>query len=530
MTNAEIADRLMSMAQLLSARKENPFKIKAYRRAAKTVRAIPDSLAALVAAHADLTAYAGIGKGIGAAIQEIVLNGSSRQLDELRAQVSPEVAAIAEYPKLDPARVLRIYKKLGIASVEELKQALASGEIAAQFGPAMATHIRQALTDSHEILLYEADAMVASAQEFLLTRCGVKRAQAVGAYWRRVEVVDEISFVIETDDLPGVLAKVEAYGGGSHYTLHAAKPSRWGVELIERTGSAAHLAKLGSLPKTGRYPDEASVYRKLGLPFIEPELREGLDEMERAARAEGPALVTVADIRGELHAHSTSSDGVHTIEQMAGAARAKGYDYTGITDHSQSLKIAHGLPVEDLWKQIRYIDKLNASARGFLILKSTEVDILGDGALDYPDELLKELDYTVCSIHSKFSLGKAEQTERILRAMDNRYFNILGHATGRKLLKRPGYEIDMERVAEHAKKNGCFFEINASPDRLDLSAAHARVAAQAGVLIAVSTDAHSTGELEFTRCGIDQARRAGLTAQSVLNTRSWQQLRRLMKR
>jgi DNA polymerase (family 10) len=192
-------------------------------------------------------------------------------------------------------------------------------------------------------------------------------------------------------------------------------------------------------------------------------------------------LITASEIRGELHAHSTSSDGRNTIEQMARAALKKGYEYLGITDHSRSLKIAGGLSEEDLWKQIRSIDKLNAASDDIRILKSAEVDILADGSLDYPDALLKELDYTVCSIHSRFGLGKMEQTERILRAMDNRYFSILGHATGRLLLKRTGYEIDIGRVIEHARANGCYFEINSSPDRLDLPWAETRLAARAGV-------------------------------------------------
>jgi DNA polymerase (family 10) len=215
---------------------------------------------------------------------------------------------------------------------------------------------------------------------------------------------------------------------------------------------------------------------------------------------------------------------------MAAAAKDRGYEYLGISDHSQSLKIAGGVSVEDLWAQIRQIDNLNGNARGIRILKSSEVDILADGALDYPEDVLKELDYTVCSIHSRFGLDRRAQTERLLRAMDNRYFNILGHATGRLLLKRPGYDIDIERVIDHARQNGCFFEINSSPDRLDLSAENARMAASAGVMIAVSTDSHSTREFGLIRCGIDQARRAGLETASILNCRPWQELGPLFRR
>jgi DNA polymerase (family 10) len=236
------------------------------------------------------------------------------------------------------------------------------------------------------------------------------------------------------------------------------------------------------------------------------------------------------DIRGELHAHSTSSDGSDSIEKMAEAGRACGYEYIGITDHSQSLRIARGVSLDDLWKQIRFIDKLNNRLKGIRVLKSSEVDILADGSLDYPDEVLRELDYTVCSVHSRFGQDKRQQTERIMRAMDNRYFNILGHPTGRLLLKRPGYELDMERLIEHARKNGCFFEINSSPDRLDLSAENARMAAAAGVRIAVNTDSHSAQELALIRCGLDQARRAGLEKPAVLNGQPLQELQRLFRR
>jgi DNA polymerase (family 10) len=215
---------------------------------------------------------------------------------------------------------------------------------------------------------------------------------------------------------------------------------------------------------------------------------------------------------------------------MAMAARQRGYEYLGITDHSQSLKIARGVSVGDLWTQIRHIDRLNETLDGIRILKSAEVDILEDGSLDYPDDLLRELDYAICSIHSRFAMGKAEQTERILRAMDNPRFTILGHPTGRLLLNRPGYSLNFERILEHAKQRGCFFEINSSPNRLDLSATNARLARIAGVKIAVSTDAHSTREFDLIRCGVDQARRAGLSKADILNCLPWEQLRNVFKR
>jgi DNA polymerase (family 10) len=227
--------------------------------------------------------------------------------------------------------------------------------------------------------------------------------------------------------------------------------------------------------------------------------------------------------------HTTSSDGIDTIEAMAEGARARGYEYIGITDHSQSLKIARGVSVENLWKQIRRIDKLNTRLKGIRILKSAEVDILADGSLDYPDDLLAELDYTICSIHSRFALGKQQQTERVMRAMDHPAFTILGHATGRLILHRSGYELDFPRIIAHAAERRRYFEINADPDRLDLSADNVRLVAAAGIQVAIGTDAHRAAGLDYMHCGIDVARRAGLTKKSILNARTLAQLERAFR-
>jgi DNA polymerase (family X) len=559
LSNAEIAGRLASLAQFLSTQKENLYKVKAYRRAAASIRTLSESIDELVREDADLTSYPGIGQAIGSAIREIVLTGTLGKLEKLRSQASPEIAGISDYPRLDPKRVLRVYKKLNISSVESLREKLESGAIEKALGARMDQHVRQGLTETHGMLLYKADGLRDTVDEFLVSKCGVRRAEVAGEYRRRAEVIEEMAFVIETDNetdnFPSVIAKLERYGGrtplisasedsalfavssGILLRVHAASPADWGLSLIKCTGSEAHLRKLtartGSLttlPAKGPFPSELAFYEKFGLSFIEPELREGHDEVERALDGTLPILVSVKDIRGELHAHSTSSDGSYSIEEMASAARKRGYEYIGITDHSQSLKIARGVSVEGLWKQIRHIDKLNERIDGIRVLKSAEVDILADGSLDYPDDLLRELDYTVCSVHSRFGLGREEQTTRILRAMDNRYFNILGHATGRLLLKRPGYELDIERIIAHAAQNGCFFEINSSPDRLDLSAENVRLAHAAGVKVAVSTDAHSTREFDNAVYGIDQARRAGLEKTFVLNCLPWDELVRLFRR
>jgi len=554
LSNAEIADRLASLAQLLSSQKENPYKIKAYQRAAARIRNLSESLDEMVRDKEDLTQFAGIGEAIANAIREIVINGTLGKLEKLRAEVTPAVAGITRHPRLDPKRIMRVYMKLGISSIDELSQRLESGEIEKLFGARMAQHIQRGLTDTHAMLLYRADDLSAAIEAFLLGPCAVNRAVAAGDFRRRVDVIEQLIFVIETDDFPAVVARMQRYGGrtplvssgkdhavfslssGLLLRLQLAREADWGFHMVVCTGSKGHLKKLTAATaplrdlRSGTFKSEAALYRKYGLHYIEPELREGHDEVTRAKAGALPVLVTAKDIRGDLHAHSMSSDGVDSIEDMAKAARERGYSYIGITDHSQSLKIASGVSVDDLWAQIRFIDKLNGKFRSFQILKSSEVDILADGSLDYPDELLKELDYTVCSIHSRFALGREAQTERILRAMDNRYFNILGHATGRLLLKRPGYEIDIERVIAHARKNGCFFEINSSPDRLDLSADNARRASEIGILISISTDSHSTGEMDLIRCGIEQGRRAGLEKSGVLNCLPWAKLQRLFRR
>jgi len=515
---------------------------------------MPESIDELVRAGADLIQYPGIGQAIAGAIQEIVLTGTLEQLERLRSQSSPELRDINNYPQLDPRRVLRIYKKLKISSIDSLKKELESGEIERVFGPRMTLHVRRGLSETQAMLLYKAETLRESVEEFLVGKCKVRRAEVVGDFRRRVEVIDELAFLVDIDDFSSMVSRLERYGGGTpllsssssealfalsagiSLRIHNASLDDWGAAMIATTGSGEHLRKLSvvtenlqTLRRSGA-ATEAAVYELAGLDFIEPELREGFDEIERARQHDLPSLISQSDLRGELHAHSLSSDGTASIEEMARAAREQGYEYIGMTDHSQSLKIANGVSAEDLWKQIRFIDRLNGTLQRFQILKSSEVDILADGSLDYPDELLKELDYTVCSIHSRFGLGKADQTERIMRAMDNRYFNILGHATGRLLLKRPGYDIEMDRLIVHARKNGCFFEINSSPDRLDLSAEYVREAVKMGMKFAISTDAHSTGEFYNRRYGIDQARRAGLEKNSVLNCLPWQELRSVFAR
>jgi DNA polymerase (family 10) len=519
------------------------FKLKAYRRAAQTIEALSDSVADLVARDQDLTDLPGIGRAINEIVQEIVRTGKLTRLEQKVAGLPASTLELADKPALDPKRIGQVYKKLGISSLTELKEKLDAGEVRKALGPRMEYHVRHGLDERPRRLLWNVQDTAARIERNLLAAPGVVHASCTGSVRRKEDTVGDLNFLVAATNPASIFRRFARFNGvlsaerrsqyerafrlssGEIATLRITRPETWGLALLESTGSAAHLADLRkrAARRATRLEDhvssdERTVYASLGLSYVEPELREGRGEVTSAARGRLPKLVAVTDLRGDLHMHTIASDGANTIADMAAAAQARGYEYIAITDHSQSLKITNGLTEERLLKHLDAIDKVNGKLRGFRILKSAEVDILEDGRLDYSQSALKKLDLTICSIHSRFGFDKQKQTERIFRAMDNRYFTILGHATGRLLLKRPGYDLDMERIVEHARENGCFFEINSSPDRLDLSDEHARLAKKCGVKIAIDTDAHSTRELDFVSAGINQARRGWLEAADVLNT------------
>jgi DNA polymerase (family X) len=379
---------------------------------------------------------------------------------------------------------------------------------------------------------------------------GIVRVSPTGSFRRKKDTVGDLSFLIAGSTAQRVFERFSQFGAvqswekrtkteavfhltaGINVVLHWTIAKSWGACLVQTTGSAAHLHELNSLtsPRTEKTNDESRFYGARGLKYVEPELREGRGEVEAARKDRLPSLVELADLQGDLHMHTVASDGANSIEEMAEAAQAKGYRYIAITDHSQSLKITNGLTEKRLREHIQAIEKVNARLKDFVVLKSAEVDILEDGALDYSEGILQELDFTICSIHSRFARNKEQQTERILRAMDHPYFNILGHATGRLLLARQGYELDMERIMRHAKDRGCCFEINSSPNRLDLSDENAKRAKELGIKIAVNTDAHSIHELDFISAGINQARRGWLEPRDVLNTFPVSKLLKLLRR
>lgn len=549
-SNATVVDLLRRYAAALSLEGANRFKLKAYRRAAGTIEALGRNVSELVEEGQKLTDLPGVGKAISEIILEILQTGQLARLTKTIDKLTPERAELATRPALDPQKVARIYKKLGISSLKELADALEAGTIRDKFGPRIEFHVRRGLDDRPRHLLYSVQGIVQSIEQFLASSPTVSKVSAVGSLRRKQDTVGDLNFLVSGKDALTVFNHVAAFpavqsakaisneavayqlSSGISVNVTFAPAAAWGWKLLQATGSAAHLADLEEFAAVKRrkltpaslrksrvnLSDEAAIYKSLKLFYIEPELREGRGEVQAAADNQLPKLVELSDLRGDLHMHTTASDGANSIAQMAAAAQERGYQYIAITDHSQSLKITNGLTEKRLRDHIKAIDKLNAKLSGLQILKSAEVDILEHGELDYFNGMLKELDFTICSIHSRFGRDKQQQTERIMRAMDNPYFTILGHATGRLLLKREGYELDLERIIAHTKDRGCFFEINSSPDRLDLSDEHARLAKEAGIRIAVNTDAHSVDELNFITAGLNQARRAWLESADVLNT------------
>ena len=561
-SNATIADFMRRYAAVLSVEGADRFKLKAYRRAAETIEELEQPVASLVKQGRDLTSLPGIGKAINEIILEIVRTGELARLQQTTSKLAPELAELASRPALDPKKIARVYKKLGIRSLRELQDQLNSGAIREVFGARTDFHIRQGLSPRRRSLLWSVEEIADKIERHLRALPEVTHVSQAGSLRRKQDTVGDLNFLVAGKSAAAIFKQFAKFGAvhsweaegtklrhfklssGLTASLRWTDPKQWGLSLVLATGSAAHLAQLQSraadkkLALTPRsllnhgtaLEQEKGVYAALGLKVIEPELREGRGEVEASAARGLPSLIALADLRGDLHMHTTASDGANTIEEMAAAAKQRGYEYIAITDHSQSLKITNGLTEARLLEHIEAIDKLNGKLRGFRILKSAEVDILQDGSLDYSNAVLRRLDFTICSIHSHFALGRQQQTDRILRAMDNPYFNILGHATGRLLLSREGYDLDIERIIEHAKTNGCLFEINSSPNRLDLSDEHAKLAKEAGIKIAINTDAHSIRELDFISAGINQARRGWLEPEDVLNTYPAKKMLQLLRR
>ncbi len=568
--NAEIAAMFDQAAELLEIEGANPFRVRAYRRAARTIETLPKSVTALIAAGEDLSELPGIGKDLAAKIAEIVASGRFEMLQSLKRRLPGELGEMAAVPGLGPKRVKLLYDRLHIRTLENLRRAARSGRISELkgFGEKTEQKILAALEKpivtqkrfKLPVAEEEAQALVA----YLKPRGGKGEIAVAGSYRRRRETVGDLDIVATARKTNVVgdrlivyenVAEVLAHGAtrttvvlrsGIQVDLRVVPAQSYGAALLYFTGSKAHNIALRGLAnergwKLNEYglfdgnrriagATEAEIYKRLGLVFVPPELREDRGEVELARKHQLPDLVDLGDIRGDLHAHTDWSDGTASIAEMAAAAKERGYEYLAITDHSRRVTVAHGLDAARLSRQIGQIERLNEKLDGFTLLKGVEVDILADGRLDLPDRILSRLDIVVAAVHYKFDLSRAAQTERIIRAMDNPYVTVIAHPTGRLIGEREPYDIDIDRLVSAAKERGRFLEVNAEPDRLDLNDVHAKTAKAMGVKLAISTDAHATQTLAYMRFGVDQARRGWIEADDVINTRSLAQLRRLIKR
>lgn len=568
--NPEIADLFRRYATLLEIEDANPFRVRAYRNAARTIDNLPRSLAELLEEGADLSELPGIGEDLAGKIAAIVETGRFTELEKLEQEVPGELARLVAIPGLGPKRVKALHRELSINSLQDLRKAARAGKISTLSGFGEKTE-KKILKEIDRLAATEARFRLSVAEQLgapllrhLETAEGVKDVVIAGSYRRRKETVGDLDILITAKQASNVMDRFVKYEdveqivskgktrstvrlrSGLQVDLRVVPQVSYGAAMHYFTGSKAHnLATRRIAVKKGLKLNEYGVFRggeriagrteeevyaALGLPFIPPELREDRGEIEAAAKGRLPSLITLDDIRGDLHCHTSATDGKNTIKEMADAAKERGYSYLAITDHTRHMTVARGLDAKRLAKQIDEIDRLNEELDGIHVLKAAEVDILEDGSLDLPDDILKRLDLTVCSVHYKFDLSEDAQTGRIIRAMDNPHFNILGHPTGRLIGEREPYPLDLERLFAAAIERGCFVEINAQPERLDLSDVHARMAKEMGLKLAISTDAHTTATLGNMRYGVDQARRGWLEPGDVLNTRSWAELKRLLKR
>lgn len=567
--NADIAVIFEEIADLLEIRNENPFRIRAYRNAARELQGLGIPVADMLARGDDLTELPGIGTDLAARIAEIVETGKCRMLESLHRQVPHSVAELLKIRGLGPKRVRTLYQELEVRTLEQLARAARDGRIRELpgFGARTEQLILQAVTRQvkaeRRFKLAVAAQYAEPLRDWLAEIPGVRQVVVAGSYRRARETVGDLDILV-TADAAGVMERVVAYeevgrvlaSGPTRATLllksglqvdvRVVEPVCFGAALQYFTGSREHNIALRRLAqerglKISEYgvfrgerrtagKTEASVYRSVGLPCIEPELRENRGELEAARAGKLPKLVVRSDLRGDLHAHTKATDGHNSLGEMAQAAREAGLGYLAITEHSRRLTVAHGLDPKRLRRQMHEIDRLNERLEGITLLRGVEVDILEDGRLDLPDDVLGELDLVIGAVHSNFGLSRARQTTRILRAMERPHFTLLAHPTGRLLDDREPYDVDMLRIIRQARERGCFLELNAHPERLDLLDVYCQMARDEEVLVAINSDAHGIRDFANLVYGVGQARRGWLEKRDVLNTRTLRQLRPLLKR
>ncbi|TFF68236.1 DNA polymerase/3'-5' exonuclease PolX [Candidatus Thorarchaeota archaeon] len=556
--NKAIAQILTEISILVEVAGEQIYKARAYSRAARSIRNLGEDIEA-VAERGELTDIPGIGKGIAEKIDSYLETGSIDELERLRKKVPINVAELESIPGVGPKTIKLLYDELKIVDLDSLERAARAGKIVDLKGMGEKT-VNQILEGIELVrsglgrtLL--ADALMAAERmgTHLSSQAKVKKLTLAGSIRRRRETIGDVDILVDADDWESV---VEAFvslddvediivrgttktsirlKGGLQMDLRLLPSESYGAGLQYFTGSVDHNVRLRSIArkaglKLNEYglfkeeeciagENEVDIYRELGLDFVVPELRENTGEVEAAQSGSLPDLISQSDIRGDLHGHTDQSDGANTLEEMLNAASALDYEYYCVSDHTQSLTIANGMDEDEVLARIEEIDKLNASGMWDMqVLKGTEVDILANGEMDLDDAVLEALDIVTASIHSRMKDSKEKMTERVCTALENPHVHVLGHPTGRLLLKRPEYEIDLDAVFEVARRNNVVMELNAHPMRLDLNAGNLRKATSAGLKIVINTDAHRTDELENMRYGLFQARRGWLTKDDVINT------------
>jgi DNA polymerase (family 10) len=567
--NADIAAAFEEIADLLEIQGANPFRVRAYRNAARTVGELGRDVAAMLEEGRELPKLPGIGADLAAKIHEIAETGKCSLLERLHQELPPAVTELLKIPGLGPKRVKALYHDLDVQTLEQLHRAARDGRIRELpgFGEKTEQRILQAVeahaAQSRRFKLAVAGQYAAALTAFLQKVQGVKQVVVAGSFRRMRETVGDLDILVTAQAGSPVMERFTGYDEvkevlsagttrasvvlrcGLQVDLRVVGEESYGAALHYFTGSKAHNIAIRRLAqerglKLNEYgvfqgdrriagETEESVFRSVDLPFIPPELREDLGEIEAARAGRLPLLVQLADLRGDLHAHTKATDGNASIEEMALAAKSRGLEYLAITEHSRRLTVAHGLSAQQLSRQIDDIDQLNMELRGITLLKGIEVDIMEDGSLDLPDSVLARLDLVIGAVHSKFHLSRNKQTERILRAMDRPHFTILAHPSGRLIDRREPYDVDMQRIIRKARERGCYLELNAHPERLDLLDTHCKMAKEAGVLVAIDSDAHSTLDFDNLRFGVGQARRGWLEKRDVLNTRSLKDLKSLLK-
>lgn len=570
MDRRAVASVLEQIAELMELKGENGFRTRALQTAARAIGGLSLEIADALA-DGTLAATKGVGPATLQIVSELLETGRCTQLEELREQVPPGLVEMLQISGLGVAKVRQIHETLGIDSLPELEAAARDGRLAKlpRFGAKTSENILRGIAFLRQASAFRLSHHAAEEAEALrqtLARIpGVTEAIVAGDVRRRSEVVRDLVLVVVADaapeeifarlrELPGLhefagqdeRRSTLRFSGGASAHVVVTKAVNLGVVLAQATGSEAHLAALvaragergyalagAALWKGSAFvptPDEQTLYRALDLDWVPPELREDGAAVAQAAGHALPALLETTDLRGFLHCHTTASDGSNTVEEIARACLAAGYQYVGITDHSQAAAYAGGLSPDDIRRQCDEIDRVNALGLGITVLKGIEADILADGRLDYDDATLALLDFVIGSIHSRFNLDRAEMTARVLAAMESPYLTILGHPTGRLLLQREAYAIDLDAVIARAAATGVALEINADPHRLDLDWRVAGRARDAGAMISIGADAHNLAGIANVPYGVGIARKAGLRAQDVLNTRSADDFRAFARR